>query len=52
MVDLSGWLCPDDCVADVDGQPIRDDGLHYDPAGAVPVSAWLSEQLREVDEAF
>jgi peptidoglycan/LPS O-acetylase OafA/YrhL len=52
VVDLSGWLCPDDCVAQVDGQPIRDDGLHYDPAGAVPVSAWLSEQLREVDEAF
>jgi len=52
VVDLSGWLCPDGCVADVDGQTIRDDGLHYDPAGAVPVSAWLSEQLREVDEVF
>ena len=52
VVDLSGWLCPDDCVAEVDGQPIRDDGLHYDPAGAVPVSAWLSEQLRQVDQEF
>ena len=52
VVDLSAWLCPDACVAEVDGQPIRDDGLHYDPAGAVPVSAWLSEELRKVDEAF
>ncbi len=52
VVDLSAWLCPDDCVAEVAGQPIRDDGLHYDPAGAVPVSAWLSEELRKVDEAF
>ncbi len=52
VVDLSSWLCPDECVVDVGGQLVRDDGLHYDPAGALPVSGWLSDQLRAIDLAF
>jgi peptidoglycan/LPS O-acetylase OafA/YrhL len=46
VVDARSWLCPDgDFVEEKDGVVLRDDGVHYSPAGAPRFWAWLMPQI-------
>ena len=46
IVDLHSFICPSrtDCIEEVDGVPLRPDGLHYEGPGADIVSRWLLTQ--------
>jgi hypothetical protein len=47
IIDLGGFLCPaDECRPEIDGARVRPDGVHFGPADAPVVAAWLAEQLR------
>ena len=47
---LDDVLCPDgEPIGDIDGEPIRSDGVHLTPAGSRLVWDWLEDQLRTLD---
>ncbi len=46
LVDVDGFVCPDGtCTDEVDGRPLRLDGLHFVGPAADYVDAWLVPQL-------
>jgi peptidoglycan/LPS O-acetylase OafA/YrhL len=50
VVDLDRFVCPDgagSCREEIDGGPVRSDGLHFDngPAG-IAVAGWVVDQLK------
>ncbi|MFA5884524.1 MAG: acyltransferase family protein [Acidimicrobiia bacterium] len=48
VLDLAGFVCPDGkCRTELDGVPLRSDGLHFDEGPpADSVAQWLLEQVR------
>jgi hypothetical protein len=49
LLDLNAFVSPDGRYAEyIDGVQVRDDGVHFAPAGADMVSAWLVPQLRDL----
>ncbi|HEX9258564.1 MAG TPA: acyltransferase family protein, partial [Acidimicrobiales bacterium] len=47
LVALDQWVCPaGKCVAKVDGETLRPDGVHYDGPGGPIVARWLLGQLQ------
>ncbi|WP_426570841.1 acyltransferase family protein [Aquihabitans sp. McL0605] len=41
-IDLDGWLCPGGtCKEQVDGVPIRSDGVHFQGPGGTAASKWI-----------
>ena len=49
VVDLAGYLCPGNvCTTELQGVPVRPDGLHFGPADAPVVARWLAARLREL----
>jgi peptidoglycan/LPS O-acetylase OafA/YrhL len=46
LIDLDGWLCPKGtCTEQMDGLPVRTDGVHFTGPGGAVVSQWLFEQV-------
>ena len=49
VVDVEAFVCPDHvCVEQIDGQPIRPDGTHFEGAGTDYVLNWLIPRLSEI----
>ena len=49
LLDLNGFVSPGGKYAEYIGDAqVRDDGVHFAPAGADMVTAWLVPQLREL----
>ncbi len=49
LIDLNRFVSPGGRFTDtLDGQLIRDDGVHFSPDGQVVVANWLVPQLKEV----
>ena len=45
LIDLDGWLCPGGtCRSELDGAPVRPDGLHFNGAGGRQVVEYLVEE--------
>lgn len=51
LVDVASYVCPDNvCPKEIDGIPMRDDGLHYREEDARLLAGWLAPQLRGYGE--
>jgi peptidoglycan/LPS O-acetylase OafA/YrhL len=49
ILDLAGFVCPrNQCPDQIDGVPMRDDGLHFTGADAVVVGRWYAGELRRL----
>jgi peptidoglycan/LPS O-acetylase OafA/YrhL len=49
MIDLNKFVSPQGkYTGTLDGQVIRDDGVHFSKAGATIVTKWLAPQLRDI----
>ena len=48
VLDLYDYLCADGYVDEVDGQPLRDDGLHFTDFGASYVWEFLAPQVKQL----
>jgi len=48
VLDLNGYLCADGYVNEIDGQQLRDDGLHFTDDGASHVWKFLLPEVRDL----
>jgi peptidoglycan/LPS O-acetylase OafA/YrhL len=47
VIDLDGFLCPGGaCKQEIDGEVVREDGLHFSGPGGQAVAMWLAGELR------
>ena len=47
LLPLSDWVCPGgECLLEMDGVTLRDDGLHFEGPGGLLAADWIVEQLR------
>jgi hypothetical protein len=47
ILDLAERLCPNGvCEREIDGVPIRPDGVHYSMEGGTGLSRWVLEQIQ------
>lgn len=47
LVDFSELLCPGGRrLTEIDGHALTKDGVHFEPAGTIPIWAWLGPKLR------
>jgi peptidoglycan/LPS O-acetylase OafA/YrhL len=52
ILDLAGFVCPrNQCPDEIDGVPVRADGLHFTGADAVLVGRWYAAELRRLASA-
>ena len=45
LVELDEWVCPDDCLEEVDGVVLRPDGVHLEGDGATLAVQWLLPEV-------
>jgi len=49
VLDVNGFVCPDHvCAEQIDGQPLRPDGVHFKGVGADYVLTWLVPELAAI----
>jgi len=49
LIDFADYLCPgNECRKEIDGVPIRPDGLHFKEADAKIAALWLAPQFRKI----
>jgi peptidoglycan/LPS O-acetylase OafA/YrhL len=50
VVDLASYICPPgrDCLTEIDGVDLREDGLHFQGDGARAVNNWLIPQVTAI----
>lgn len=47
LLDLEAFVCPEgSCRKEVDGEPLRPDGLHFAGEGGATVAVWTADQVK------